>query len=63
MKKDEKIDYSYWSLVKDVGGLVKPYRFKFLLGSVLRFSTDLAFLYLSYALTQMIDFFSTYKAG
>lgn len=61
---EEKIqNYTYWNILKDFKKLVRPYRGRFLVGSFLRLTSDIAGLYGYYALTHVIGFFGDYKPG
>lgn len=55
---EESINYSTWGLIKDTWGFVKPYRTRFLFASLLRFSSDLAGLYPTYAFATIISLLS-----
>lgn len=46
--------YSYISLIKDIFRYIRPYRWKFLFGSLLRISGDLMYLYATYLLAVLI---------
>jgi len=64
-QNDEKniIKYSTWQLLKDIGGYLRPYRWKFTAASFLRLSSDLAGLYPAYALASIVTFLSHYVLG
>ncbi len=57
------IDYSSWSLIKDIGKFLKPYRWRFLVASLLRLVSDISNLYIAYGFALIITFFSKYSAG
>ncbi|MFA6106328.1 MAG: ABC transporter ATP-binding protein [Patescibacteria group bacterium] len=57
------IKYSTWQLLKDIGGYLKPYRWKFTAASFLRLISDLAGLYPAYALAAIVTFLSGYSRG
>ncbi len=54
------IKYSNWKLIKDLGKFLKPYRWRFFGGSLLRLMGDIAGLYPYYGLALMVTFFSKY---
>ncbi|MFH1030653.1 MAG: ABC transporter ATP-binding protein [bacterium] len=60
---DQIIKYSNWQLIKDIGGYLKPYRWRFFIASFLRFSSDIAGLYPAYALALIVTFFSKFSMG
>jgi len=55
--------YSVSQLLRDLWFFIRPYRGKFWLGTVLRISSDLAWLYPAWALGQITTFFSQYHFG
>lgn len=55
--------YSYLLLLKDLRKYIKPYSLRFGVGSFLRLSSDLIYLYTSYALAKLIGLFTNYVAG
>ena len=59
--KNEK--YSLFELLKDTLKLLKPYKWRFLLASLIRVAGDLANLYPVFALASVITFLSHYKSG
>lgn len=50
-------------MIHDIWAYIKPYRSKFFAGTFLRFSSDVIWLYPAWALSQIINFASTYKEG
>jgi ABC-type multidrug transport system fused ATPase/permease subunit len=56
-------NYSTPALIRDIGSYVRPYRRRFIVGSLLRFLGDLINLYPAIALASIVNFFTTYKAG
>ncbi len=48
------IDYSSWQLIKDIVTLVKPYRWRFFIASLLRLLSDLSNLYPAYAVGKIV---------
>lgn len=54
---------SYWQLIKLMAKAVRPYRAQFWLGTLLRLSSDITFLFNAYALSRMIDWLANYQAG
>lgn len=63
MKDHSLKNYSYAHVLWDLRALIRPYRGRFWLGTLLRLSADLTYLYTAYALAQAIAFFSTYTPG
>ena len=63
--KDElkNLDYSSFQLTKDIWALVKPYKWKFFLASIIRLSGDLANLVPFYAFASIVTSLSKYKIG
>ncbi len=57
------MNYSLKDLIHDIWAYIKPYRSKFFAGTFLRFSSDVIWLYPAWALSQIINFASTYKEG
>ena len=57
------INYSNWTLIKDLGKFLKPYRWRFLLVSLLRLISDISNLYIAYGFALIVTFFSKYSAG
>ncbi|MBI2631363.1 ABC transporter ATP-binding protein [Candidatus Nomurabacteria bacterium] len=57
------MQYSSVQLIKDIWELLKPYKWRFFLASIIRLVGDLANLYTPFALALIIDFITTYKAG
>ena len=50
--------YSWWRLIKDVIHLVEPYKGRFWFATLLRLSTELVWLYPSYALAKIVTLLS-----
>lgn len=57
------IDYSSWQLWKDLAKLIKPYKWRFFIASLIRLAGDIAALYPAYALALIINFLSKYQSG
>ncbi|TAK96388.1 ABC transporter ATP-binding protein [Patescibacteria group bacterium] len=57
------IEYSNWSLVKDIWKFLKPYKGRFFVASFARFISDIASLYPAYGFALIVTFFSKYEAG
>ncbi|MFH1192231.1 MAG: ABC transporter ATP-binding protein [bacterium] len=57
------LKYSNWQLLKDIAGYLHPYRWRFFIASLLRFSSDIAALYPAYALASIVTFFSKFTHG
>lgn len=55
--------YRTRSLISDIGGFLKPYKTKFIIGSMLRILSDMAWLYPAYGLAMLTNFLSTYHHG
>lgn len=55
--------YPYRALLASINKLIRPYRVRFWLPTILRFSTDIVYLYTSYAISILIAFFGSYKPG
>ena len=51
-------DYSTWSLIKDIASYSKPYRGRFILGTILRLISDIVALYSTYAFASLVTIFS-----
>ena len=52
------IDYPSTQLVKDIFALLKPYKWRFVAASVIRFTGDVAWLYPAFALASMVSLLS-----
>ncbi len=61
--ESDLIKYSNWSLIKDVGNFLRPYRGRFIIASLFRFVSDISNLYPSYGFALIITFFSKYNPG
>lgn len=59
----ESLPYSMRQLLKDIGEYLKPYRWRFMIASLLRLTSDLAGLYPAYALASIVSFFSKPNHG
>lgn len=57
------IHYSYKELLVNAWHLIHPHKARFWIGTFLRFSTDILFLYTTFALSETLSFFATYKPG
>ena len=56
----EKIkNYSTWKLIKDIAKLTKPHRLRFIVGTLLRFLSDISNLYGTYGLAKIITIISS----
>ena len=58
-----KVEYSPWKLIKDLGRLVSPYRWRFFFGSMFRLFSDLIWLYPPFAFATIVTFLTNYSAG
>ncbi len=59
----KKTSYTYTDLARDVLVYIRPYRWRFWIGTSLRFVTDATQVYATYALASLIAFFSHYTPG
>jgi ABC-type multidrug transport system fused ATPase/permease subunit len=57
------IEYSNWTLIKDIGNLLKPYKGRFIVASLSRFISDITNLYPSYGFALIITYLSKYTRG
>lgn len=55
--------YKLTQLIGDMWHFIRPYRMKFWLATLLRFTADLVWLYPAWALGQMTTFFAAYQLG
>lgn len=55
--------YPLSALLQDIGGFLKPYRWRYAGATVLRFTGDIVNLYPAYATAQIVTFFGTYQPG
>lgn len=60
---ENKINYSYKELLVHAWHLIRPYKARFWIGTFSRFTTDIIFLYTTFALSETLAFFATYKQG
>ncbi len=66
MNKEEKDNFKVYkntTLIKDLWFYIKPYKGKFFLATFCRALGDIAWLYPSYAIASVVEFFSTYQSG
>jgi ABC-type multidrug transport system fused ATPase/permease subunit len=61
--KQDLIEYSNRELIRDVWAVIKPYKRRFFVASLLRFASDIANLYPSYGVALIVTFFSQYTTG
>lgn len=61
--EEELENYSTWALIKDIWSYIRPYRWRFIAGSFLRFTSDVANLYPALALAAIVNFFTVFKSG
>lgn len=61
--KSDMIEYSNWSLIKDIGRFLKPYKGRFFIASLLRFASDVINLFPIYGFSLIVTFFSKFKPG
>ncbi len=61
--KQPSVKYSSWQLIKDVARFLKPYKWRFIVASIIRLAGDLAWLYPAFAFASIINFFTHYKPG
>lgn len=57
------IPYPFTKLIKDVWRFIKPYRWRFIGGSIADFVSDLAWLYPAVAVAAIVNFFAAYHPG
>ncbi|MDO8592940.1 MAG: ABC transporter ATP-binding protein [bacterium] len=57
------VNYPSWQLIKDILRLLKPYRVRFWLASLIRLLGDLAWLYPAFAFAEIVTFLTHYKPG
>jgi len=57
------VEYSSLQLIKDILELLKPYKRRFILASLIRLTGDLAYLLPVFALASIVTFLSKYKSG
>ena len=55
--------YSTFQLIRDIRTFLLPYRKRFLIGSFLRVTSDIVWLFPIWAISQIINFATTYQAG
>ncbi len=63
MKQKHNIDYGNIELIKDIWGFIKPYKRNFFIGSLLRITSDILWLFPVWALAEIITFTSNYQMG
>jgi len=63
MTKYENIRYSSWELFKDIWQFIKKYKSKFFIGTFLRITSDLVWLFPPFALSEIITFAANYQLG
>lgn len=59
----KNVKYSSLQLIKDIFELLKPYKWRFIVASLIRMAGDLANLYPVVALASVVTFLTTYKIG
>ncbi len=57
------MNYGTFELIRDLWRYIKPYKGRFFLGSLLRITSDIVWLYPPWALSQIINFATTYQPG
>ncbi|MDB4991892.1 MAG: ATP-binding cassette, subfamily bacterial [Parcubacteria group bacterium] len=55
--------YSTYSMLRDLAPIIKPYRVKIILATLLRIAGDVLWLYPAYALAKVVTFLATYHPG
>jgi len=55
--------YSTFSLIRDVWGYLRPYKWRFWWGTFCRVAGDVAWLYQAYGFAELINFFARYRPG
>jgi ABC-type multidrug transport system fused ATPase/permease subunit len=61
--EQKTISYSSWELIKDILEMLRPYRVRFWLASLVRLMGDVAWLYNAVAFASVVDFLKDYKEG
>lgn len=59
----KNVKYSSLQLIKDIFELLKPYKWRFIVASLIRMTGDLANLYPVVAFASVVTFLTTYKIG
>jgi len=59
----KNVKYSSFQLIKDIFELLKPYKWRFIVASLIRMTGDLANLYPVVAFASIVTFLTTYKIG
>lgn len=57
------MQYSTWTLIRDIYSFLKPYKLAFITATFFRALSDIAWLYPAYALASMVNFLTTYQSG
>lgn len=57
------MQYSTWTLIRDIYSFLKPYKLAFITATFFRVLSDIAWLYPAYALASMVNFLTTYQSG
>ncbi|MFA7286810.1 MAG: ABC transporter ATP-binding protein [Patescibacteria group bacterium] len=61
--EQQGVNFTSWQLIKDIFQLTKPYKFRFIVASLIRVAGDLAQLYPAFAFASTVVFLTHYSAG
>ncbi len=61
--EENQPEFSWQSLLRLVGTLIKPYRRRFIVVTILRLAGDIAWLYPAVAMASIVNFFQSYQLG
>lgn len=59
----KNIQYKNIEMIKDIWSFIKPYKSKLFIGSLLRATSDIVWLFPPFALSEIITFLSSYQMG
>jgi len=62
-EQSKNINYNSLELIKDIWDFIKPYKKKFFLGTIIRITSDLVWIFPPWALSEIITFISVYRSG
>lgn len=63
MNESSSDKYSNWLLIKDLIRFIRPYKGRFLIGTLMRLTSDIGWLFPAYALGSILNFLTEYKIG
>jgi ATP-binding cassette subfamily B protein len=61
--EDEVVNFTGWQLVKDIAQYIKPYKWRFVYASIIRFIGDFVWLYPPFGLAAIVNYLSHYQPG